>query len=148
MGTTKAVSQGTDLLLLLSCAYRALLSEQTASLAPLGITPRDRRLLDRAKSGYMSQRELAVACGLDKTTMVAVVDRLEDVGLVERRPSAADRRAWLIAVTEKGRRLVTRANKIVERIHHDVLAGLPPEMREGLVRGLERLVAARPARRA
>ena len=147
MSTTKAVSRDTDLMFLLSCAHHALLSEQTAGLAPLGITPRDRWLLDRAKSGDMTQRELAVACGLDKTTMVAVVDRLEDVGLVERRPSAADRRAWLIAVTEKGRRLVTRANKIVERIHHSVLAGLPPEVREGLISGLERLGAGRPGGR-
>jgi DNA-binding MarR family transcriptional regulator len=140
MSTTKAASRGTDIMFLLSCAHHALLSEQTAGLAPLDITPRDRWLLDRAREGDMTQRELAVACGLDKTTMVAVVDRLEGAGLVERRPSAADRRAWLISVTEKGRRLVTRANKIVERIHADVLEGRSPELRKGLIGGLEHLV--------
>jgi DNA-binding MarR family transcriptional regulator len=139
MSTTEAASRDTDLMFLLSCAHHALLSEQRAGLAPLDITPRDRWLLDRARDGDMTQRDLAAACGLDKTTMVAVVDRLEDAGLVERRPSAADRRAWLISVTEKGRRLVTRANRIVERIHADALAGLSPELRKGLIGGLEHL---------
>lgn len=132
-----------DLMFLLAWAHHSLLTEQTAGLAELGVTPRDRWLLDRAKDSELTQRELADLCGLDKTTMVVVVDKLEKEGLAERRPSPADRRAWIITVTPKGRELLGRANKIVERIHGEVLATLDPELRDAFVAGLSQLVDGR-----
>jgi hypothetical protein len=50
------------------------------------------------------QQELGAAMGIDRTTMVALIDQLEDAGLAERRPSKTDRRAREVTVVELRRR--------------------------------------------
>lgn len=82
-------------------------------------------------------------CDIDRTTMVATVDELEKAGFAERKRSAADRRAFLIHVTPAGQDMLARASRIVTRIQRDVLSTLPPEQRQGLVEGLNALVAGR-----
>lgn len=52
------------------------------------------------------------------------------VGLAERRPSSTDRRARIIAVTEKGARTAERSRRIVDGVHERTLAPLPESDRE------------------
>ena len=47
-------------------------------------------------------RDLAEALACDNSNVTGIIDRLEDRGLVERRPSAADRRVKMLVVTEAG----------------------------------------------
>ena len=61
--------------------------------------------------GEYTQTELARIVGLDKTTMVVTLDELEAAGLAERRPSATDRRARVVAVTKAGERKVRQADR-------------------------------------
>lgn len=61
--------------------------------------------------------ELAEGLGLDRSNVTSVVDRLEERGLVARRPHPDDRRVKLIALTEAGR--ATRA-ALDERLHATV----------------------------
>jgi MarR family transcriptional regulator for hemolysin len=143
MNATAPTSLDTGLMFLLSWASHALATEHTVGLAELGITPRAHCVLYKAMAGDMTQTQVAEACGLDKTTMVVTMDRLEKDGLAKRRPSSADRRARIISVTEKGQDLIVRANEIVARIHEDVLAALPVELRKAFVEGLVRLVDGR-----
>jgi DNA-binding MarR family transcriptional regulator len=132
-----------DLCVLLSQASHGLTLELTAALTAIGITPRAHCVLTHALSGELTQSELAERCDLDKTTMVMTVDALERDGLAERRPSRADRRARIIAVTEAGRRVVADGQEIVAAVRDDVLSALPPEQREVFVDGLARLVGGR-----
>jgi MarR family transcriptional regulator, transcriptional regulator for hemolysin len=128
---------------LLSQASHVLLTELTAGLAGLGISMRHYCVLSHAMAGDLSQIRLAELCGLDKTTMVVTMDELEKAGLAERRPSATDRRARIIAVTEAGAEMVARAHTVVADVYEDVLAALPPGEREVFVTGLVRLVNGR-----
>lgn len=70
-----------------------------------------------------TQLELARMLGIDKTTLTALLDRLERDGLVVRRADPADRRARIPALTEEGRRAwtaVARTRDDVERaLLHD-----------------------------
>lgn len=142
--TTIRPSLELDLLFQLSWASHALATEQTAALAKLGITPRGHCVLYKAaRIGALTQSQLAEVCGLDKTTMVVLMDKLERAGLAVRKPSSEDRRARIISVTQKGRRLVARANDIVARVQEDVLAALPAELRDAFVDGLGQLVRGR-----
>jgi DNA-binding MarR family transcriptional regulator len=68
----------------------------------LGISPRAHNVLAAAMTGEHTQIEIARMIGLDKTTMVVTLDELQAAGLAERRPSATDRRARIIAVTPAG----------------------------------------------
>src|SRR4051812_41002094 len=113
-----------DLTWLLSQAQHALATELTAALEPIGVTMREYQVLATAAQGSYTQKELADLVGLDKTTMVATLDVLEAAGLAERRPSAHDRRARVIAVTAAGKRKVVQARKVMQRVQTDVLETL------------------------
>jgi DNA-binding MarR family transcriptional regulator len=59
------------------------------------------------KQDGLSQTELSEKSQIDRTTMVGLLDRLGEEGLVERRHDDNDRRAYRICLTEKGRALET-----------------------------------------
>ena len=135
-----------DLMFLLSQAAHALMTEMTARLEGIGITPRSHCVLVHALESDQTQIELATRCALDKTTMVVTVDELEKAGLAERRPSPTDRRARIISVTPKGEEFVAAANTIVEETYADVLAALPEDERAPFLSALSRLVEGRLAK--
>ena len=132
-----------DLGWLLAQANHVLTTEATAALTDLGIAPRDVCALSTALAGNFTQIELARAIGVDKTTMVVMLDHLEAAGLAERRQSSTDRRARIVTVTPKGRRTLTAAQTVIERVQADVLATLPAGLRAQFLDALGRLVSGR-----
>ncbi len=69
-----------------------------------GSTPREVMLFRHVSlSEGRSQREVALAVGLPASRIVAIVDRLEARGWVERRTSPRDRRAHALHLTADGR---------------------------------------------
>lgn len=149
MATTSRVEGAADqsvhvnLAFLLAQAGHVLTTELTAGLARLDITPRAHCVLSKALPGDRTQIQLADMCQLDKTTMVVTLDELEKAGLVERQLSSTDRRARIVVVTGKGRRVLVEAEEIVAGVYRDVLSVLPDAEREGFVNGLVRLVDER-----
>jgi MarR family transcriptional regulator for hemolysin len=130
---------------LLARASQSLTAQLTAGLAELGLSPRAHCVLSTAISGEYTQTALAQAVGLDKTTMVVMLDELEAAGLAERRPAAGDRRARIVAVTKAGARKVEKSGEIVARVQAEVLASLPARERDQFVGALARLVGDRLA---
>ena len=74
--------------------------------------------------------------------MVAVVDKLENDGLVVRRRNPLDRRAYALEITDKGRRVLGQADELVSKVEHDFLAPLSAVERRALVDLLQRLLGA------
>ena len=63
-------------------------------LGSVGLTPALFALLNViAAREEAIQQELGAALGIDRSTMVSLIDQLESAGLAKRRPSARDRRA-------------------------------------------------------
>jgi DNA-binding MarR family transcriptional regulator len=126
--------------------WRASHVHAADALATLGLTPALFGLLNvvGAREGAI-QQELGSAMGIDRTTMVSLIDQLESAGLAKRRPSPKDRRAREIVITPKGRRLLERARLVLSRAEDEVLAGLSAEQRGELVALLRRALAAAPA---
>lgn len=133
------------LCMLLTQASYNLTTELAAALEALGLAPRAHEVL-AAATGQHTQIELARLVGLDKTTMVVTLDDLEAAGLIERRLSKADRRVRVIAVTEAGKEKLLEADKIVTRVHADVLSVLPAKDREVFLGALAQLVKGRLAK--
>lgn len=129
-----------DLMFLFNQAGHALNTRLNEALAEIGVTPRGQCVLAKAMTGEHTQGQLAEMAGLDKTTMVVTLDHLEREGLAERRPSATDRRARIVAVTEQGRRTAAEAQAIVDRVVADTLGVLDTGEREAFVASLDRLV--------
>jgi len=59
--------------------------------------------LVKANSG-INQTRVGNALGIDRSTLVAVIDRLEERDLVARTPSPTDRRSHALVLTEAGER--------------------------------------------
>lgn len=71
------------------------------------------RAVRRLARRSLPMGELAVALGIDAPYATVVVDDLEALGLVRRRPHPTDRRAKLVESTRKGRDLARRAESIL-----------------------------------
>lgn len=106
---------------LLNQAGHLLSNRLAAALAEVDLTPRMQCVLVHALEEERTQIQIAALADLDKTTMVSTVDDLESRGLAERRPSTSDRRARIVGVTEKGRLAAEQGQRIVDRVHGDVL---------------------------
>jgi MarR family transcriptional regulator, lower aerobic nicotinate degradation pathway regulator len=91
---------------LLSKAYQKGFSLFREQLLPYNITPPQFSILAFLwKEDGLSQTELCERSQVDRATMVGLVDRLEDEGLIKRNPQAGDRRAYRVCLTDKGRSL-------------------------------------------
>ncbi|MET8058895.1 MarR family winged helix-turn-helix transcriptional regulator [Streptomyces microflavus] len=146
-----------DLSFLLDHTSHVLRTRMAAALGEIGLTARMHCVLVHALAEERTQIQLAEIGDMDKTTMVVTVDALESAGLAERRPSGQDRRARIIAVTEKGAALAGQSQEIVDRVHEEALGSLAAHDREALLRALNALAGGhlatpvenpRPVRRA
>jgi DNA-binding MarR family transcriptional regulator len=111
------------------------------ALAPLELSPKGfGALAVLAAEGPLSQQRLGRRQGIDRTTTVAVVDELERLGAVERRRDDADRRAYALHITRRGRRLLAAAREAVVAAEHEFLAPLGDADRERLKAALRTLL--------
>ncbi|HET6158043.1 MAG TPA: MarR family transcriptional regulator [Dongiaceae bacterium] len=90
----------------------------------------------------MKASELARAAILTSGAMTAVLDRLEEEGLIRREIDLEDRRARRITITEKGRNVVNRALDQRMAQHRALNAVLTLEEREALSTILRKLLIA------
>ena len=103
-----------------------VLRERTVkALVDFGLTPREYGILWRLDvHGPLSQRELGDLHQIDRTTVVAIVDRLESMGLVLRQPDTADRRRYSLALTDHGRARLAESSVVVHRVETEFLAAI------------------------
>lgn len=92
--------------------------------------------------GELSQRELASATGYDPSDMVAVLDQLQDSGLVQRARDATDRRRQLAGLTPDGRAALTRARAGADEAAERLLAPLTTAQARTFMKMLTTLVRA------
>jgi DNA-binding MarR family transcriptional regulator len=95
-----------------------------------------------AARGELDQNRLALEIGLERTSVGEVLPRLQGRGLVARRPGASDGRAKMVRLTSKGRSLLKKMAKAVQRAHDRTLEQLAPRERDQFLLQLIRLVEA------
>lgn len=118
------------------------LAEHTGpALEPYGIDGRELAVLSVLDAREpLSQQEAAQRLGIDRTTMVAMIDTLESKKLVSRRPHPGDRRKNAVELTGRGRDTIRDAVPAVERAEEAFLASLSGDERHLLREALHRLV--------
>src|SRR5215469_6080326 len=110
---------------LLKYAQQALATAAVPALVPFGIDGRELAVLAVLGAGAaLSQQEAAHQLGIDRTTMVAMVDVLEEKGLVRRWRSPRDRRKNIVELTPAGRTCLTGASRARDLVERDFLAPL------------------------
>jgi len=80
----------------------------------------------------LSQAELTEKSQIDRTTMCGLIDRLEKLELVKRFPHPADRRAYQIFLTERGKGLEQELGNIAREATVKFTAPLSPSECETL----------------
>jgi DNA-binding MarR family transcriptional regulator len=118
---------------LLSWMGRKTASGFAAALQPLGLRPPQfgiLRLIDTHPG--IAQQELVSGTLIDPSSMVAVIDELEELGLVERRKHPEDRRKHAVHLTAKGKRTLGRAERVASDFADDLLAPLDADEQEKL----------------
>lgn len=133
-------ARGTGFLLVQLAAHAA--RRFAERLAPLDLEPRHAGLLlALATREGRSQQELGEAVQVPPSRMVALVDDLDRRGLIERRRSDADRRAYALHLTAAGSDLVNRLRRVSAEHEAELLAGLDPGQRTQLADLLRHLAA-------
>jgi DNA-binding MarR family transcriptional regulator len=121
-------------------AQVAVFQNFVQAMAGVEVTPGQFGVLQViARNPGLSQTELGNAIGIDRSTVVAVIDKLEGRDFVVRAPSPTDRRSYALRLSECGARLLDDLERRV-RAHEEAIAqGLSPAERRMLIGLLTRL---------
>jgi DNA-binding MarR family transcriptional regulator len=123
VGTKKAVDKDaldlsglTDLLgFQLRRAQISVFQHFSRTVGGVGITPALFGLMMIvSKNEGLSQSRLAHALGIDVSTMVAMIDRIEKKGWMKRQKSNVDRRSHALYLTKAGHKLLDSLSLLVE----------------------------------
>lgn len=108
------------------------------------IKPSYSAVFAQVKPGGSRLTELAAGARMTPQSMGQIVDELEDMGYVERRPDPSDRRAKLITLTDSGFAAVEAGESTIVGLEEDIVAVLGEDGHGELRRLLFRLLAATP----
>jgi DNA-binding MarR family transcriptional regulator len=113
------------------------------ALEPEGLHPRHFGVMTMvAAQPGMSQQELHEKTAIDPSSMVAVIDELEAMGLAERRPHPEDRRVRTIFLTDSGLEKLQRVRTLVGKLQREFFRALTAEERHQLHALLMKLAAS------
>ncbi len=123
----------------LRLAQLAVFRDFEQHVGELGVSPGRVGVLALIKANPgVSQSELARGVGLDRSTMVPLLDHLERRGVLERR-RGADRRTNGLWLTSSGKRLLAQIKRRIQAHEARITAGLSRAEREQLVALLRKL---------
>jgi DNA-binding MarR family transcriptional regulator len=138
----RAVTDGArpDLAAMVARLARALIEAERPVLAARDLPMWGYVVLSALREEPMrTQAALARAIGADKTRIIAVLDGLQERGLIGREPDPADRRVRLLRLTPAGERLHAEVQSAIRQREEALLSGLPAADRAAFLRTLQRL---------
>jgi|LNFM01.1.fsa_nt_gb DNA-binding MarR family transcriptional regulator len=115
----------------------------TAEMAGSPLTPRQfavLRVLQRRETA--SQTDIVNETGIDRSTLADIVKRLVARGLIARRRSRVDARAYAVRLTQSGKDALKAAEPASERVESRLLKSLPQARRDAFIDSLAQLVAS------
>jgi len=100
-----------------------------------------RALLVLAENEGVTQQRLSELTAISSPWLVRILDRLEVLGLAERRPHLADRRARSLAITEEAMEVLPLLRNIIGESLREALTGLSANETAILAKALHRVIA-------
>ena len=88
----------------------------------------------------MLQRDLVQASAIKQPAMVAILDKLETAGFIERAPLPEDRRASTVSITVQGQKIAAIGKQVLLDTNARGLNGFTPEEATALVTLLHRFI--------
>jgi MarR family transcriptional regulator, transcriptional regulator for hemolysin len=93
-----------------------------------------------AENEGVTQQRLSELTAIASPWLVRILDKLEAMGLAERRPRLADRRARSLAITASARELLPLLRNIVGETLREAIRGLSTDETAILVKALQRVI--------
>ena len=108
-----------------------------------GLTPRQFAvLLAVARDDDPSQTDIVESTGIDRSTIAEMIRRMVKKGLLQRRRSRQDARAYVVRLTEAGQRALKSAEPQAQRAGTAVLAALSSGQRKNFMEALKAIAAS------
>lgn len=130
MATTERSTAASEAWVLLSAVFQANKGRFFAVAGEFDLSPPQviaLRSLDHDAPKAMSSLASEMHC--DNSNITGIIDRLEDRGLVQRRPAEHDRRVKHLVLTARGQEVRARLDQVLSQ---------PPEQIERLTEGEQR----------
>lgn len=105
-----------------------------------GIRPAHLQVFGAIKADGSRLTDLAGTAGMSLSSMAELIDDLEALGYVERRPDPADRRAKLVCLTAAGWRAIRTGRSIIQQIESDWGNRIGAERFESLCQTMQALL--------
>lgn len=119
-------------------AANAMMSELARRLAAIDLRISEASILlfvDDRKD--VTASEIGRTLDIQRANMVPLLNRLEGAGLIERRP--LDGKSQAVLLTKAGRERRQEADRITDQFEDDLMALIPPDLRDGFVPTLNAL---------
>ena len=107
------------------------------------LTPRQYAVLVAVSHNEgLSQTHLVEKTGVDRSTLADIVRRMLKKGLLQRRRTKDDARAYAVKLTEEGWRILKAADPLAKRVDDKILAAIPGQQRDRFLQDLTLIVEA------
>jgi DNA-binding MarR family transcriptional regulator len=105
------------------------------------LTPRQLAVLTTvAQNEGLSQTGIVERTGIDRSTLADIVRRMQRKGLLQRRRTKEDLRAYAVKLTDTGRNVLGTTEPLAKRIDRRVLDALPANRREEFITALASII--------
>ena len=109
--------------------------ELLARLKDTGLTIGQPKILDYLKDhDGAGQKDIAHGCHIEPGTLTTLLNRMEDIGLVERRTLNGNRRSLYVFLTEKGKQQVALVTEAFSAMEEEAFRGMSETEHEALMR--------------
>ena len=106
-----------------------------------GLTPRQFAVLHTvAHNEGLSQTNLVERTGIDRSTLADIIRRMLKKGLLQRRRTKEDARAYAVKLTDEGSRMLKSAEPLARRVDDKILAVLTSQERDRFLQDLNKIV--------
>lgn len=96
-----------------------------------GLTLGQPKVLDYLKDhNGAGQKEIAAGCHVDPASITAILNGMEDKGLIQRRHLNGNRRSSHVFLTEKGMQMQQKVEQSFQQIEETAFAGIPEHTRQ------------------
>ncbi len=114
-------------------------SELQARGLPEMVSSHGNIVFQLSKNEKLSMKELADAIHRDKSTVTALVSKLQEQGYVEKVPSDEDSRVVFVRLTEQGKKYTVDTQAISSLLNEKCLAGFTEKDKDALYSLLSRI---------
>ena len=141
-GMTDSIGiHGLGFLLIDSARWLRLAFERRIAEAGLGITAGEARtILNLHAMQACRQMDLAQRMGVEPMTVCSFLDRLQNLGFIERQTDPTDRRAKRVTLTERSQPLIAALEEELDHLLTQATQGLDAQETSALKRALQMVI--------